>query len=245
MGLTVTASAAGLDVAVTGGKPLDMALRQDLAALVEAHRLARLVWDAELVAQRDPPMQRFGTALVLPPPGAFLQATADGEAALLRHVLHTVGAARQVVDLFSGCGTFALPLSAQAQVHAVEGSDQMVAALADGWRRAGGLRRLTTEARDLFRRPLDPAELNRFDAVVIDPPRAGAEAQVRAIGDARVPVVAYVSCNPATFARDARTLCDAGLRLVDMQVVDQFRWSSHVELAAAFRRDHMDAGKQT
>ena len=183
---------------------------------------------------RSPPLQRFGKALVPCPPGAFLQATRQGEAALLDAVRQIVGDAKQVVDLFAGCGTFALPLAEGAEVHAAEGSSQMTAALDAGWRRAEGLKRVTHEARDLFRRPLLPDELKRFDAAVIDPPRAGAEAQVAELAKARVPRIAFVSCNPVTFARDAKQLVQAGYHLQWVQVVDQFRWSSHVELVAAF-----------
>ena len=140
--------------------------------------------------------------------------------------------ATRVADLFAGCGTFSLPLAEHADVHAVEGNGAMLTALDKGWRMAEGLKRVTTEARDLFRRPLMPDELARFDAVVIDPPRAGAEAQVSELAKSRIPVIAFVSCNPVTFARDARLLVDAGWRLDWVQVVDQFRWSPHVELVA-------------
>ena len=143
-----------------------------------------------------------------------------------------VGAARRIADLFAGCGTFALPLAERAEVHAVEGDAAMTAALDMGARQADGLKKVTVTTRDLFRRPLEPDELKGIDAVVIDPPRAGAEAQTRALATARVPVIAMVSCNPATFARDARILTAAGYTLDWVQVVDQFRWSSHVELAA-------------
>ncbi len=241
LALTVTRSDAGPDVSVSGGKPADAALRGKLAQLVEAHRLARLTWDDEVVALRAPPAQIFGSARVVPPPGAFLQATLHGEAALLAAVTGALGRARHVADLFSGCGTFSLPIAARAEVHAVEGEATMLTALTEGWRKTQGLHRVTTEARDLFRRPLLPDELARFDAVVIDPPRAGAEAQTRALANSTVPVIAAVSCNPVTFARDARILCDAGYRLDWVQVVDQFRWSAHVELAALFVRGHMAA----
>lgn len=230
--LTVTRSIAGPDVAVTGGKPLDPAMQLDLARIAETHGIARLTWDGEVVALRAQPMQRFGAALVAPPPGAFLQATAEGEAALLAAVRDAIGPARRVVDLFAGCGTFALPLAEQAEVHAVEGDTAMTAALEKGWRQAQGLKKVTAEARDLFRRPLEPDEFKGIDAVVIDPPRAGADAQVAALATARVPVVAMVSCNPVTFARDARALVAAGYRIDWVQVVDQFRWSPHVELVA-------------
>ena len=232
MQLTVTHLTGGPDVVVTGGKPADAALRMDLARLAEAHGLSRLTWEAETVALRAQPVMFFGSARVTPPPGAFLQATAHGEAALLAAVAEAVGPARHIADLFAGCGTFALPLSAQAEVTAVEGEAAMVAALDKGWRGATGLKRLTTQTRDLFRRPLEPDELPGFDAVVIDPPRAGAEAQTAAIARARVPVVAMVSCNPATFARDAKVMVQAGYRIDWVQPVDQFRWSPHVELAA-------------
>ena len=233
LALTVTATLSGPDVTVTGGKPLDAALIQDLAALAEAHRIARLTWDGEAVALRAPPLVAIGRARVPLPPGAFLQATPQGEAALLAAVQTAIGPARRVVDLFAGCGTFALPLAERAEVHAVEGDAALTAALATGARGAAGLKPLTTETRDLFRRPLLPDEL-RFDAAVIDPPRAGAEAQVAEITRARVPVVAMVSCNPVTFARDARVLVAAGYRMDPVQVVDQFRWSTHVELVARF-----------
>lgn len=236
LALTVTRAQEGPDVAVNGGKPLDGPLRLDLGQLAERFGLARLAWEGEVVAQRTPPHQRFGPALVAPPPGAFLQATAEGEKALLSAVTETIQGAKRVADLFAGCGTFALPLAAQAEVHAVEGSAGMIAALDRGWRTAPGLKRVTHEVRDLFRRPLMADELRGFDAVVIDPPRAGAEAQVAELARSDVAVIAAVSCNPVTFARDARVLVQAGYRLEWVQPVDQFRWSPHVELAARFAR---------
>lgn len=230
--LTVTRSLAGADVAVTGGKDLDGQLQLDLARLAESHGIARLTWGGETVALRAMPQQRMGRALVTPPPGAFLQATAEGEAALLAAVTGAVGPARRIADLFAGCGTFALPLAERAEVLAVEGEAAMMQALDKAARQTEGLKRITTETRDLFRRPLEPDEFKGIDAVVIDPPRAGAEAQCARLAEARVPVIAMVSCNPATFARDARLLTAAGYHLDWVQVVDQFRWSSHVELVA-------------
>lgn len=232
--LTVTRSLAGADVAVTGGKELDSALRLELARVTEAHGFARLTWSGETVALRASPVQRMGRALVTPPPGAFLQATAEGESALLQAVALAIGSARKVTDLFAGCGTFALPLAERAEVHAVEGGAAMTAALDKAARQTEGLRRVTVETRDLFRRPLEADEFKGVEAAVIDPPRAGAEAQVARLAVARVPVIAMVSCNPVTFARDARSLCQAGYRLDWVQTVDQFRWSAHVELAARF-----------
>ncbi|NNE52239.1 MAG: class I SAM-dependent RNA methyltransferase [Sulfitobacter sp.] len=234
LAVTVTQSRAGLDVAVSGGKPLDSPLRALLAQQCERLGLARLAWEDELIATRVPPVQTFGGCDVVPPPGAFLQATAHGEEALRDAVIEALGDAARVADLFAGVGTFALPLARRAQVHAVEGSVEMIAALDRGWRMAQGLKTVTSEARDLFRRPLLPDELRSFEAIVLDPPRAGAEAQVAELVRARVPRLAYVSCNPVTFARDAAVLVEAGYRLDWVQVVDQFRWSAHVELTSCF-----------
>jgi 23S rRNA (uracil1939-C5)-methyltransferase len=236
MRLAVTLSETGLDVAVTGGKPLDLSLESTLAQIAGASGIARLTWEGELVAMAVPPVQIMGAARVVPPPGAFLQATAEGEAALLSEVRRAVGSARRVVDLFAGSGTFSLPLAEDAEVHAVEDSAQMLAALDTGWRNAQGLKRITTETRDLFRRPLLPDELDKFDAIVIDPPRAGAEAQTHEIARSSIACVAAVSCNPVTFARDAKILVQAGFSLERLTVIDQFRWSTHVELAAQFLR---------
>ena len=234
LSLTVTHSLGGPDVAVTGGKPLESEMRMALARVAEAFNIARLTWDGEVVALRTMPVQRFGKALVAPPPGAFLQATAEGEAALLSAVEEAIGPARRVVDLFAGSGTFSLPLAETAEVLAVESDAAMLAALDRGWRQTQGLHRVTTETRDLFRRPLEPDEFKGFDAVVIDPPRAGAEAQTATLAHSHVPVIAAVSCNPVTFARDARILTGAGYVLDWVQVVDQFRWAAHVELVARF-----------
>jgi len=236
---TVTESLAGLDVTVSGGKPLDAALRSALAQACAERPVARLTWDGETVALRVPPAQSFDGIEVVPPPGAFLQATSHGAEVLTRAVREIVVGAAQVTDLFAGCGTFALPLARAASVHAVEGQGEMLAALDHGWRHASGLKAVTTETRDLFRRPLMPDELAKSDAVVLDPPRAGAEAQIVQLAQADVPRIAYVSCNPVTFARDAAQLVKAGFTLDWIQVVDQFRWSAHVELAASFTASHM------
>ena len=234
--LTVTRSLAGADVMVVGGKDLDSALLLELARATEAHGFARLTWNGETVALRTAPMQRFGKALVSPPPGAFLQATAEGELALLRAVAQAIAPARKIVDLFAGVGTFALPLAEHAEVHAVEGDAAMVAALEKGANNVQGLKRVSVETRDLFRRPLEPDEFKGVEAVVIDPPRAGAEAQMAVLAKSSVPVIASVSCNPISFARDAKTLMAGGYRLDWVQVVDQFRWSAHVEMVARFSR---------
>ncbi|MFY9209949.1 MAG: RsmD family RNA methyltransferase [Aestuariivita sp.] len=234
LAVTVTVSEGGLDLAVRGGKPLDGPLQILLAGIAERHDLARLTWDDEVVVTRRTPIQRFGAAQVAPPPGAFLQATVEGEAALLSAVIEATQGAQHILDLFAGSGTFTLPLAEKAEVHAIEADRAMIEALDKGWRHASGLKRVTAQARDLFRNPVIAQDLKRFDAVVIDPPRAGAEAQTQELAASQIPQIAFVSCNPVTFARDARMLVDGGYRLNWVQVVDQFRWSAHVELAASF-----------
>lgn len=236
LSLQVTLTRGGPDVVVTGGKPLDADLRLDLARLVETHGFSRLTWDGETVALRDRPALTMGTATVVPPAGAFLQATAEGEAALLAAVRKALGPQKRIVDLFSGVGTFTLPLAQEMEVHAVEGDAAMTKALDLAARNTPNLHRISTETRDLFRRPLEPDELKPFTGAVIDPPRAGAEAQTDRLAQSMVPVIAAVSCNPVTFARDARALTAAGYRLDWVQVIDQFRWSTHIELVARFSR---------
>lgn len=234
VGLTVTESRAGPDILIETTRDITPEIRAALVPLAERYGIARLVWQTEPVVIRNPPVQRFGRADVVPPPGAFLQATREGEMAILVAVTEIVWGRARIADLFAGCGTFTLPLAAQAEVHAVEGEAAMLAALDKGWRLAAGLKKVTTETRDLFRRPLLPDELGRFDAVIIDPPRAGAEAQMAELARAAVPLIAMVSCNPVTFARDARCLTDAGYEMDRLTVVDQFRWSAHVEIVARF-----------
>lgn len=236
LSLQVTLTRGGPDVVVTGGKPLDSALRMDLARLVETHAFSRLTWDGETVALRDRPALTMGQATVVPPPGAFLQATSEGEAALLSAVRQALGPQKRVVDLFSGIGTFTLPLAETMEVHAVEGDAAMTKSLDLAARNTQNLHRISLETRDLFRRPLEPDELLTFTGAVIDPPRAGAEAQTATLAASKIPVIAAVSCNPVTFARDARTLTQAGYCLDWVQVIDQFRWSTHVELVARLSR---------
>jgi 23S rRNA (uracil1939-C5)-methyltransferase len=237
LALTVTESLGGPDIHIAAPRPLDAPLRQDLVAIARDHRLARLTWNDDPVVTLAPPAQQIGRARVVPPPAAFLQATAHGQAALTSLVRAALPGARRIVDLFAGCGTFTLSLAETAEVHAVEADPAMLAALDLGWRATPGLRRVTTEARDLFRRPLDKADLAGFDTAVFDPPRAGAAAQVAAVAQSALPTVAMVSCNPVTFARDAATLVAAGFRLGPVTLVDQFRWSAHVELAARLTRN--------
>lgn len=228
----------GAELILEGAKAdgLDAAMAlQDFAG---EHRLARLAVDQgdglETLWQPEPPTMRFGDILVEVPPFAFLQATAAGQEALVRAVRDAIGEAPAVADLFAGVGTFALSVQHGRKVYAAEGARDAIAALTGAANRARAL--VATEHRDLFRRPLVPAELNRFGAVILDPPRAGAEEQVKQIAVSAVPAVAYVSCNPASFARDAKLLVAGGYRLDWVRPVGQFRWSTHVELAARFSR---------
>ena len=233
--IQVTATESGLDVDIRGSGPLPPQRAAALARLAEAHRLARITRHGELIAQRAVPTLRIGKASVVLPPGAFLQATAAGEAALARLVCAHAGAAKNVADLFCGVGPFALRLAEEARVTAVDGAASAIAALREA-AKAPGLKPITAEARDLFRRPLVPEELRRFETMVFDPPRQGAEAQARQLGASRVPRVVAVSCNAATFARDARILVDGGYRLTEVTPVDQFRHSAHVEIVAKLER---------
>ena len=236
LSLAVTWSNVGADLAVTGGKPLDATLRQTIAAIAGQNGIARITWGGELVAQQCPPVQDIAGIDVVPPPGAFLQATRNGQDALTESVIEAVGTAKSVADLFAGCGTFALPIAKTANVHAIESEPEMLDALDSAWRLANGLHKITTETRDLFRRPMHSSEMSRLDALVVDPPRSGAEAQVTEIAKSNVSRVAMVSCNPVSFSRDAKILMDGGYTLHWIDVVDQFRWSAHVELSAFFTK---------
>ena len=227
----------GVDLMLGGVSAEGLAAAEALTAFAERHGLARLSIDegygAEPRYEPSPVTATLGGIPVALPQGAFLQATADGEAALVAAVQKAVGEAKRPLDLFAGLGTFALSLD--GQVTAAEASRDAVLAL----KSAAGSARLpvTADHRDLYRRPYDRAELAAFDAAVLDPPRAGAAEQVRELAASSVPRIAYVSCNPATFARDAETLVvGGGYRLEWAHPVGQFRWSTHVELAAAFVR---------
>lgn len=178
----------------------------------------------------------MGRARVALPPGSFLQATAAGEARLAALVGEAVRDAGRIADLFSGVGTFALRLAERARVAAYESAAPAVESLLKATRGVSGLKPVTAEVRDLFRRPLLPLELKAFDAVVFDPPRQGAEAQARQLAAARVPLVVGVSCDPVSFARDAHILCEGGYRLESVTPVDQFLYSAHVEMVGVFRR---------
>ncbi|MEO1918821.1 MAG: class I SAM-dependent RNA methyltransferase [Paracoccaceae bacterium] len=230
--ISVTQSASGPDVSVEDAKEADGPMMVELGALVEQFKLARLSWNGEVVAIRSVPVQTFDGVSVSPPVGAFLQATEAGQISLTNTVIEAVGNASTIVDLFAGCGTFSLPLAKQATVLAVEGDAPLLNALDAAWRLGEGLKTLTTHKRDLFRNPMLAEDLKNVGAIVIDPPRAGTKAQCEALSEATVSRIAFVSCNPVTFARDAKILVNSGYTIDWVQVVDQFRWSSHVELVA-------------
>jgi len=234
--ISATVSGNSLDVKIDNGKKLSATEISKFAQICNQFKILRLMWNDDVIAQSNPPSQKMGLADVIPPSGAFLQATKSGEAALIKTVLEIIGPSKRVVDLFAGCGTFALPISSKATVHALEGDANMIAALDSGWRAAGGLHDIKSETRDLFRRPLMPDEFKKIDAIVIDPPRAGAVSQVVEIAKANVGSIAFVSCNPATFARDASILCNNGYNLDWVQVIDQFLWNPHIELVAQFTK---------
>ena len=234
--VAVTETVNGLDLAVTGGKDLDPHLQSELATLAEANHWTRITWNTETAAQRLPSDVAFDGLHVPLPPGAFLQATKHGEETLRSLVQSHISERHRIADLFAGCGTFALPFAKQAEVVAYEGDRDMIAALQQGWRHATGVKKLTGYVRDLFKDPVTAVELAKTDAIVIDPPRAGAAGQIPELAKSNADVIAYVSCNPQTFARDAETLVHAGFVLEWVQPVDQFRWSPHIELVGAFRR---------
>jgi 23S rRNA (uracil1939-C5)-methyltransferase len=234
--IQVTATDSGMDVDVRGSGPLNAGRTTALAGVAEKFKLARITRHGELVAQAAQPLLKIGRALVPLPPGAFLQATAEGEATLARLVLEHVGGAKRIADLFCGIGTFALRLAERARVTAADSEASAVKALERAAANTGGLKPVEAQTRDLFRRPFMAAELKGFDAVAFDPPRQGAEAQARELVKSAVPVVVAVSCDATTFARDARILVNGGYKLVSVTPVDQFRYSFHVEIAAKFER---------
>ena len=233
--LHATETDTGFDCAFRWRAALTPTLRAALSSALSGLGIARLTMGRELVFETAQPCVRLGGVAVALPPDPFLQSTAEGEAALQAHVAKTVGKAKAIADLFAGCGTFTLPLAHTARVLAVEQEPLALAALVQA-SRTPGLKPVTTEIRDLLKLPLTPTELNAHDAVVLDPPRAGAEAQVKTLARSKVPVIAYVSCDAASFARDAALLVAGGYRVGSVTPIDQFLWSSHIELVAGFAR---------
>jgi len=231
-----TKTLSGLDVDVRGSGPPDAATIARLGQIAAEEKLARLTRHGELMAQLAEPAIMIGRARVALPPGAFLQATEAGEAALAERVLAAAEGAKRIADLFSGVGTFALRLAEGAPVTAFDADEPAVAALARAAALTQGLKKIDIQARDLFRRPLLTFELDPFDVIVLDPPRQGAEAQMRTLSSSKVRRIIYVSCDAATFARDAKLLAAGGYKLGEVVPVDQFRYSPHVELVGAFAR---------
>jgi len=234
--IQITASDAGLDVDIRGHGPAGDKLRLSLTEAAERLDLARLSMHGEIVVERRPPQQRMGKAMVAPAPGGFLQATVTGEETIAALVLAALPKGKRAADLFSGCGPIAFRLAERMQVHAVESDKAAMLALTRAASMTQGLKPIATETRDLFRRPLLEHELKPFDAVVLDPPRAGAEAQIRRLAASSVGTVIYVSCDVGSFSRDAAILIAGGYALEGVTPVDQFRYSAHIELVAVFRR---------
>ncbi len=232
----VTETESGFDLAFRSPRKLNSTLTASLAKAFSGAPVTRIVFNGEMLFGQGAPVMRFGDAEVTLPPHAFLQATREGEAVLAERVQTALDGAKMVADLFAGLGTFTLPLARRVRVHAVEHDAEALAALAEGARKTKGLKPVTTEKRDLFKLPLTPLELNRFDAVVLDPPRAGAEAQIRNLAASKLKRVAYVSCDAASFARDAAILVKAGFHAGPVLPVDQFLYSDHIELVGSFTR---------
>jgi len=232
----LTATEAGIDADLRGSGRIEPAMRIALGDAAIRLNLARLTLHGEIIVEQRSPVIRFGSARVTPPAGGFLQATLLGEEILSRLVLDGVGGAKSIADLFSGVGPFALRLAAQASVLAADSSEPSIAALKRGHSSVQGLKPVRADARDLFRRPLLSSELKGVDAVVLDPPRAGAQAQMRELAGSTIATIVSVSCNPASFARDAAILVAGGYRLCMVTPVDQFKFSAHLECVGVFRR---------
>lgn len=234
--VALTATDAGIDASVKAGRRIIEQEMAKFAALAASLDLARLSVNGSAIVTARPPLVAMGKARIVLPPGAFLQATAEGEAVLARLVAEGLGKARNVADLFCGCGPFTFRLAETAKVSAFDNDRPAIAAVVAAARATPGLKPVTAAARDLFREPLVANELKVFDAVIFDPPRAGAEAQARQLAKSTVKTVVAVSCDPASLARDAAILIAGGYGLEAVTAVDQFKWTSHVESVAVFRR---------
>jgi 23S rRNA (uracil1939-C5)-methyltransferase len=232
--LHATASDTGIDLSLKLVRRRDPNLLMELSRFAADLKLARLCWKGEPVVVNTAPQVHVGRFSVSLPPESFLQPSKQGERVLQQLARAAAGSALRIADLFCGCGSFTFAFSGSASIAAFDSSGAQVEALRDAARPSGG--KIRAEIRDLFRQPLTPAELDRFDAVLLDPPRAGAPAQARNLARSAVPSILYISCNPASFARDARILCDGGYRLLQVVPVDQFLWSPHIELFALFNR---------
>lgn len=235
--LAVLASDTGLDIAAAQSGRLSPRQRQMAveAALGESS-VARLTVDGEILIEARKPVVAFGRVTASPPSGGFVQASAAAEARMAELALAHLDGCRQVADLFSGCGTFALRLAERMKVHAVEADRAALAALDAAFRAAGGLKPVTTDRRDLDRRPMMAAELKGFDGALFDPPRAGAGVQAHELARSGLKRIVAVSCNPVTLGRDLKILAEGGFRIDSVHPIDQFLWSPHVEAVALLTR---------
>ena len=234
--IIVTATLSGLDVDVRGSGLLDFPMTQKLVGLAQAHDLARVSNHGAVLVERRPPLLAMGRAMLVLPPGGFLQATQAGEDCLADLIGTACKGHKRIADLFAGAGTFALRLADKAEVLAVEYDTKAMAACEKAAHGTHGLRRLSVETRDLCVRPLTSGELDGFGAVVFDPPRAGAQAQAVQLAGSKVPRVIAVSCNVQSFVRDVKILIQGGYRLDSVTPVDQFRYSPHVEMVGVLSR---------
>ncbi|MBU4527709.1 MAG: class I SAM-dependent RNA methyltransferase [Hoeflea sp.] len=235
--LSVLDASPGLDIAVDAPFKLSEPDRLRIITAVRSEQpVARLSFNGEILIEKQPPQLTFGSVLVSPPPGGFVQATAEAEEIMGELVSEHLKKSKRIVDLFSGSGTFALRLASHSHVHAVEADAPSLAALDKAARRAQGLKPVSVEKRDLFRRPMMVAELKAYQGLVFDPPRAGAEVQVADIARSPIPRLAAVSCNPVTLARDLEMLIAGGYRVMSVTPIDQFLWTSHVEVVALLER---------
>lgn len=232
----ITASGTGLDCDLRGRIPDHPYIQMGLSEAAERLDLARVTINGDLGIERRAPMLAAGKARIPLPAAAFLQATAEGEETLARLVAKGIGEATRIADLFCGTGPFALRLATRASVLAVDDNEPALKALDRAARATPGLKPVTTELRDLFRNPLTARELDRYEAVIFDPPRAGAEAQARELAQSKVPAIVAVSCDPATLARDLAILTEGGYRIESVTPVDQFKYAAHVETVAVLRR---------
>jgi len=243
--VAITASDSGLDVTLLIPEEPNLSLREILTRFAVRHDIARICWKklndksletAEPVIERRAVMVHFGKVSVKIPPDAFLQPTASGEKILRDSVINAVKGSKKIIELFSGCGAFSLPLASSGfQISAFDFAEDHIFALLQGARDYGIGERVTAETRDLYRRPLVRSEFEEVDAVVLNPPRSGAISQVMHIAQSKVAIVVYVSCNPNTFARDVYEMTERGYTLQTLTPVDQFLWSPHIEIVGVLK----------
>jgi 23S rRNA (uracil1939-C5)-methyltransferase len=241
--ITLNDTDSGIDCQIAADHAPDLAAREAMAAFAGQCDLARIAWrqgrGSEPVAQRRLPVLRLGGAIVAVPPGGFLQASREGESAMRQAVREWTQGAKSVIDLFGGIGTLSLELLPERRVHVVEGDADAVAAVTQAARLPSLQGKLRVEQRDMATEPVMAEALRSYDAAIIDPPRAGAIAQARELASSGIATIVYVSCDPGTFARDARILVNGGYALEQVVPIDQFLWSGHVELVALFRRNRL------